>query len=32
MKQILSFTLNGSPVDVAVKPTETLLDVLREDL
>ena len=32
MKQILSFTLNGSPVDVVVKPTETLLDVLRERL
>jgi len=32
MKQILSFTLNGVPVDVAVKPTETLLDVLREQL
>ncbi len=32
MKQILSFTLNGSPVDVVVQPTETLLDVLREKL
>lgn len=32
MKHILSFTLNGSPVDVLVKPTETLLDVLREQL
>ncbi len=32
MKHILSFTLNGSPVDVLVKPTETLLDVLRENL
>ena len=32
MKQILSFTLNGSPVDVVVSPTETLLDVLREKL
>ncbi len=32
MKQVLSFTLNGSPVDVVVKPTETLLDVLREGL
>lgn len=31
-KQVLSFTLNGSPVDVLVKPTETLLDVLREGL
>lgn len=32
MKQILSFTLNGSVVDVVVTPTETLLDVLREKL
>jgi len=32
MKQILSFTLNGSPVDVVAAPTETLLDVLREKL
>jgi aerobic carbon-monoxide dehydrogenase small subunit len=32
MKQILSFTLNGSPVDVIVYPTETLLDILREKL
>jgi carbon-monoxide dehydrogenase small subunit len=32
MKQILSFTLNGSPVDVIATPTETLLDVLREKL
>lgn len=32
MKQILSFTLNGSPVDVVVTATETLLDVLREKL
>ncbi|MCL7451660.1 MAG: (2Fe-2S)-binding protein [Anaerolineae bacterium] len=32
MKQILSFILNGSPVDVIVTPTETLLDVLREKL
>lgn len=32
MKQILSFTLNGSPVDVLATPTETLLDVLREKL
>jgi carbon-monoxide dehydrogenase small subunit len=30
MKYALSFTLNGSPVDTLVKPTETLLDVLRE--
>jgi carbon-monoxide dehydrogenase small subunit len=32
MKQILSFTLNGSAVDVIATPTETLLDVLREKL
>jgi len=32
MKYALSFTLNGFPVDVLVKPTETLLDVLREHL
>ncbi|HSJ52635.1 MAG TPA: (2Fe-2S)-binding protein [Anaerolineae bacterium] len=32
MKQILSFTLNGSPVDLVVTATETLLDVLREKL
>ena len=32
MKHILSFTLNGSPVDVLAAPTESLLDVLREKL
>jgi len=32
MKHILSFTLNGSEVDVIVTPTDTLLDVLREKL
>jgi aerobic-type carbon monoxide dehydrogenase small subunit (CoxS/CutS family) len=32
MKHIVSFTLNGWPVDVIVKPTDTLLDVLREKL
>lgn len=32
MKYTLSFTLNGEPVDVLVKPTDTLLDVLREKL
>jgi carbon-monoxide dehydrogenase small subunit len=32
MKYLLSFTLNGAPVDVLVKPTDTLLDVLRENL
>ncbi len=32
MKQVLSFTLNGTPVDVLVTPTDTLLDVVREKL
>lgn len=32
MKQILSFTLNGAPVDVLVTGAESLLDVLREGL
>ncbi|HSR12599.1 MAG TPA: (2Fe-2S)-binding protein [Thermodesulfobacteriota bacterium] len=32
MKYPLSFDLNGSSVDVMVKPTDTLLDVLREKL
>ena len=32
MKHVLSFTLNGLPVDALVKPTDTLLDVLREKL
>lgn len=32
MKYTLSFTLNGDPVDILVKPTDTLLDVLRENL
>jgi carbon-monoxide dehydrogenase small subunit len=32
MKYVLSFILNGSPVDILVTPTETLLDVLRETL
>jgi carbon-monoxide dehydrogenase small subunit len=32
MKYMLSFVLNGSPVDVLVNPTDTLLDVLREKL
>ena len=30
MKYPVSFILNGIPVDAYVKPTETLLDVLRE--
>jgi carbon-monoxide dehydrogenase small subunit len=32
MKYTLSFILNGQPVDVLVKATDTLLDVLREKL
>jgi len=32
MKYSLSFILNGLPADVLVKPTDTLLDVLREKL
>jgi carbon-monoxide dehydrogenase small subunit len=32
MKYPLSFILNGLPMDALVKPTETLLDVLREKL
>jgi carbon-monoxide dehydrogenase small subunit len=32
MKYTLSFVLNGFPVDALVKPTDTLLDVLREKL
>ena len=32
MKYALSFILNGLPVEVLVKPTDTLLDVLREKL
>ena len=32
MKYALSFVLNGDPADVLVKPTDTLLDVLREKL
>jgi len=31
-KQLLSFTVNGEKVDVAVRPNATLLEVLREDL
>ena len=31
-KQILSFTVNDEPVDVLVRPYETLLDTLREEL
>jgi len=32
MKQIVSFTLNGIKKELAAAPTETLLDLLREDL
>jgi aerobic carbon-monoxide dehydrogenase small subunit len=32
MKHTLAFTLNGAPVEVLVKPEDTLLDVLREQL
>jgi carbon-monoxide dehydrogenase small subunit len=32
MKYILSFTLNGAPVDAVVTATDTLLDVLREKI
>ena len=32
MKYALSFSLNGFPVDVMVKTTDTLLDVLRDQL
>ena len=32
MKYKLSFMLNNNPVDVLVNPTDTLLDVLREQL
>jgi carbon-monoxide dehydrogenase small subunit len=31
-KQLLSFTVNGDPVDVAVTPSATLLEVLRDQL
>jgi carbon-monoxide dehydrogenase small subunit len=31
-KQILSFTVNGEPVETLVQPYVTLLDALREDL
>ena len=32
MKYALSFSLNAFPVNVMVKPTDTLLDVLRDQL
>ncbi len=31
-KQLLSLTVNGDPIDVAVAPNATLLDVLRDEL
>jgi len=31
-KQLLSFTVNGEPLEVLVQPYVTLLDALREDL
>ena len=31
-KQVLSFTVNGDPVDVMVAPNTTLLEVLRDQL
>ena len=31
-KQLLNFTVNGDPVDVAVAPNATLLEVLRDQL
>jgi carbon-monoxide dehydrogenase small subunit len=31
-KQLLSLTVNGDPVDVAVAPNSTLLEVLRDQL
>ena len=31
MKTLLSFRVNGDPVEVAVRPDMTLTEVLRED-
>lgn len=31
-KQLLSLTVNGDPIDVAVAPNATLLEVLRDEL
>jgi aerobic carbon-monoxide dehydrogenase small subunit len=31
-KQLLSMTVNGDPIDVAVAPNATLLEVLRDEL
>ena len=32
MKYVLTFTVNGSPAEALVSPTDTLLDVLRNQL
>jgi carbon-monoxide dehydrogenase small subunit len=32
MKYLVNFTLNGTPVELLVKPTDTLLDILKEEL
>ena len=32
MSQILHFTLNGRPVEVAAKPEQTLLEVIRDEV
>ena len=32
MKQLIHMTVNGEPVELAVEPYRTLLDVLRDDL
>ena len=32
MKYILTFTVNGLPAEALVSPTDTLLDVLRNQL
>ena len=32
MKRIVSFHVNGDPIEVAVRPEATLLEVLRSDL
>ncbi len=32
MKQLVSFTLNGVPIEVAVKPELTLLELLRNEI
>jgi carbon-monoxide dehydrogenase small subunit len=31
MKQVLAFTLNGAPAELAIEPYRSLLDVLRND-